>query len=121
MDEHGFLYLTDRKRDIILSGGSNIFPRHIEEVLYSHPSVLEAIAVGVPDDTWGETVHAVVVVRKGAPANGDELLAWCREKLPSGKRPRSVEFVADLPKNTYGKILRREVRARYWADRDRTI
>ena len=121
MDAQGFLYLTDRKRDIILSGGSNIFPRHIEEVLYSHPAVLEAIAVGVPDETWGETVHAVVVVREGAPADGDALLAWCREKLPSAKRPRSVEFVADLPKNTYGKILRREVRARYWADRDRTI
>jgi len=121
IDAEGFVYLTDRKRDIILSGGSNIFPRHIEEVLYTHPAILEAVAVGVPDETWGETVHAVVVVRPGALADGDALLAWCRDKLPSAKRPRSVEFVADLPKNPYGKILRREVRARYWIARDRTI
>ena len=121
IDDEGFVYLTDRKRDIILSGGSNIFPRHVEEVLYAHPSVLEAVAVGVPHDTWGETVHAVVVMREGALRDGEALLAWCRDKLPSAKRPRSVEFVAELPKNSYGKILRREVRARYWSDRERAI
>ncbi|MDB5812537.1 MAG: AMP-dependent synthetase [Betaproteobacteria bacterium] len=121
IDEEGFLYLTDRKRDIILSGGSNIFPRQIEEVLYAHPAVLEVVAVGIPDNTWGETIHAVVVPRDGATADSAALLDWCRDRLPSNKRPRSVEFVQDLPKNTYGKILRREVRARYWTAQERQI
>ncbi len=121
LDDEGFLYLTDRKRDIILSGGSNIFPRHVEEVLYAHPSVLEVVAVGVPDPTWGETVHAVIVLREGQHADRETLLAWCREKLPSGKRPRSIQFVSELPKNTYGKILRREVRQWYWKSDNKIV
>ena len=121
LDSEGFLYLTDRKRDIILSGGSNIFPRHIEEVLYTHPAILEAVAVGVPDATWGEAVHVVVVLREGQQASIDSILTWCREKLPSNKRPRSVELVRELPKNTYGKILRREVREWYWKSDNKII
>ena len=121
LDADGYLYLTDRKRDVIRSGASNVFPRHVEEILYAHPAILEAAAVGVPDETWGESVHVVVVLRENATLDAEVLLAWCRERLPSNKRPRSVDFVAELPKNTYGKILRRDVRGWYWKSDNKIV
>jgi len=121
IDADGFVYLTDRKKDLIISGGNNIYPRVLEEVLHTHPAVHECIVVGVPDARWGELVHAVVIRRKGAELEADAFLAWCRDRLPGDKRPRSVEFVDELPKSNYGKILRREVRARYWSGRGRSI
>src|SRR3546814_115642 len=86
IDKDGFVYLTDRKRDIIISGGSNIFPREIEEVLYAHPAILEAVVIGIPDIVWGEIVHGVAVLRKGKHAEPAALLAWSRERLQSYKR-----------------------------------
>ncbi|HZY16370.1 MAG TPA: AMP-dependent synthetase, partial [Ramlibacter sp.] len=120
IDEHGFCHLVDRKNDVIVTGGSNVYPREIEEILYTHPEVKEALAFGVPDAVWGEKVHALVVPRTASPAP-DAFLDWCALHLAADKRPRSVEFVADLPKSDYGKILRREVRARYWQGRSRLI
>ncbi len=120
-DEDGFLYLTDRKKDLIITGGSNVYPREIEDVLAAHPNVVEAIVVGVPDDKWGERVHAVVVQRNGAGLEQGTFLSWCRERLSADKRPRSMELVDELPKSAYGKILRREVRARFWKSADRQI
>jgi len=121
IDRDGFVYLTDRKNDLIITGGSNVYPRDVEEVLFAHPAVREAVAVGVPDPRWGETVHAVVVLRAGAQGDAEGVLAWCRDRLASYKRPRSVEFVDELPKNAYGKILRREVRQRFWPATARNI
>lgn len=121
IDGDGFVYLTDRKKDLIVTGGSNVYPREIEEVLYRHPDVHEAVAVGVPDDTWGEHVHALVVARQDRAFDSTAFLAWCQERLSSDKRPRSVELVKELPKSFYGKILRRELRARYWQSSDRKI
>lgn len=121
MDADGYIYLTDRKKDFIITGGNNVYPREIEEVLYAHPSVHEAVAVGIPDQTWGETVHAVVVLKDGQSTEPDVLLEWCRTRLPTDKRPRSISFMSDLPKSAYGKILRREVRDPFWKGMARRI
>jgi len=121
MDERGYLYLLDRKKDLIISGGNNIYPREVEEVLQRHPAVYEVAVIGVPDPLWGESVHAVVALRPGQVVTEEELIAFCREHLASYKKPRSVEFVAELPKNAYGKILKRELRERYWQGRERRI
>jgi long-chain acyl-CoA synthetase len=121
IDTDGFVYLTDRKKDLIVTGGSNVYPREIEEVLYRHPDVDEAVAIGVPDDTWGERVHALVVARQGKTFDANAFISWCQERLSSDKRPRSVELVGELPKSFYGKILRRELRQRYWQNSNRQI
>lgn len=108
-DEDGYLYIVDRKKDMIIAGGFNIYPREIDEILYQHPAVLEACSVGVPDEYRGETVKAFVVLKPGATATEQEILDFCKERLASYKRPRMVEFLDALPKSTVGKILRREL------------
>jgi long-chain acyl-CoA synthetase len=110
LDEEGFLYITERKKDLIIRGGFNIFPRDIEEVLYGHESVQEAACVGVPDPKLGEEVRAFVVLRPGARATEEELINLCRERLAKFKTPKWVTFVAELPKNPVGKILKKELR-----------
>lgn len=110
LDERGYVYITDRKKDMIITGGMNVYPRQVEEVLYQHPGVEEACVVGVPSELWGETVHAVVVCRDGSDLTGEALVDWSKDRLPNDRRPRSVNMVSSLPKNNYGKILRREVR-----------
>src|SRR5690606_14160582 len=107
MDDDGYLYIVDRKKDMIIAGGFNIYPREIDEVLYQHPAVLEACAVGVPDAYRGETVKAFVVLKPGAQATEQEILDFCRERLAAYKRPKAVEFLPELPKSTVGKVLRR--------------
>lgn len=107
MDEDGFFYIVDRKKDIIIAGGYNIYPREVEEVLYEHPDVLECVAVGVPDPYRGETVKAFIVLREGSKVTEEELNSFCRESLASFKVPRIYEFRKELPKTAVGKILRR--------------
>jgi acyl-CoA synthetase (AMP-forming)/AMP-acid ligase II len=121
LDEDGYLYITDRKKDMIISGGANIYPREVEEILCTHPAVHEAAVIGVPDETWGESVKAVVVVRPGARVSAPEIVEHCQRHLASYKKPSSVEFVAELPKNAYGKILKRELRDGYWRGRARRV
>ncbi len=121
IDADGFVYLTDRKKDLIISGGSNVYPREVEEVLHRHPAVAEAVAIGIPDPKWGEAVHAIVVLRDGHRLTPEALLSWMRGRLADYKRPRSAEFVAEIPKSAYGKVLRREIRAGYWAGGERKI
>ena len=121
MDDEGYLYIQDRVKDMIVSGGENIYPREVEEVLAGHPAVAEAAAIGVPDERWGETVKAIVVLREGAAANPEELVAFCRARLGGFKLPRSVDFVAVLPRTASGKVLKRELRERYWAGRERRV
>ena len=111
LDEDGFLFLADRKEDMIISGGFNIWPAELENALASHPAVAEVAVVGVPHDKWGETPKAVVVLREGTSADEDELIEWTREKLGAVKRVTSVDFADELPKSAVGKVLRREVRA----------
>ncbi len=112
-DDDAFLFIVDRKKDMIISGGVNVYPKEVEEVLFAHPSVLEAAVIGLPDDTWGEAVTAVVVVRPDCELTEDELLEHCRGALAGYKKPRSVKFVAELPRNPSGKILKRELRATF--------
>jgi len=120
-DEDGFFYLVDRAKDMIVSGARNIYPREVEEVLYAHPAVREACVIGVPDDYWGEAVKAVVVLKPDIEATEQELIEYCRQRLASYKKPKSVDFVAALPKNAGGKIIKNEVKQKYWHGRDRRI
>lgn len=114
MDEEGYIYLEDRKKDMIISGGENVYPTEVENILVRHPAVLEAAVVGVPDEHWGEKVHAVIVPRKGMEVDLQELLDFCKDKLAGYKRPKSIEMVDSLPKSATGKTLRRKVRELYW-------
>lgn len=113
VDEDGYLYLVDRKKDMIISGGQNIYSREVEEVLFAHPSILEAAVIGVPDEKWGETVRALIVRRAKTSLTEAEVIAHCRAKLASYKKPRSVVFIDQLPKLASGKVNKRELRARY--------
>ena len=109
-DADGFYFIVDRKKDMIIRGGFNVYPREVEEVLYGHPAVAEAAVIGVPDDRLGEEVKAVVALKPGAEADGPALIAYCRERLAAYKAPRFVEIIAALPKGPTGKILKRELR-----------
>jgi long-chain acyl-CoA synthetase len=110
MDDEGYLYIVDRKKDMIIAGGFNIFPREIDEVLYEHPKIQEACAVGLPDKYRGETVKAFIVVKQGETLSEEEVFASCREKLAAYKVPKLIEFMDELPKSAIGKVLRRELR-----------
>ena len=121
VDNEGYIYIVDRKLDTIISGGFNVYPSEIEEILYSHPAVFEACAVGVPDEKWGEAVKAVVVLKKGRTCSEQELIVYCMSSLASYKKPHSIDFVQDLPKNPNGKILRRVIREKYWHHKDRRV
>jgi acyl-CoA synthetase (AMP-forming)/AMP-acid ligase II len=110
-------YICDRKKDMIISGGMNIYPAEIEAALEAHPDIYEAAVFGIPSEEWGETVHAVVVRQPGSRPEADDVIAFAREHLASYKIPRSVSFLDELPKTGSGKILKRELRAPYWAGR----
>jgi acyl-CoA synthetase (AMP-forming)/AMP-acid ligase II len=115
-DEQRYLYLVDRTSDMIITGGFNVYPREVEDVLMTHSGVAEAAVLGVPDDVWGESVRAFVVAREGARPSAEELDQLCRSRLAGFKKPRSYEFIGEIPKNAYGKPLRRALRARAGAD-----
>jgi long-chain acyl-CoA synthetase len=120
-DEDYYIYLVDRKKDMIISGGLNIYPAEVERVIYEHPMVSQCAVIGVPDDRWGEAVKAFVLVRKGKHVSEDEIIQFCRKSLASYKKPKSVEFVEELPRNPQGKILKRVLREKYWAHLERKI
>jgi long-chain acyl-CoA synthetase len=120
-DSKGYIYIVDRKKDLIITGGENVYPREVEEVLYRHPAVAEAAVIGVPDQLWIERVHAVVVLKKGQHAKEDEIVEFCKKNLARFKAPKSVEFIESLPKNPQGKILKRELREKYWTGFERKI
>jgi acyl-CoA synthetase (AMP-forming)/AMP-acid ligase II len=115
MDEKGYVFILDRTKDMIISGGSNVYPREVEELIMQHPAISEACVIGVPDRLWGEAVKAVVVLKPGAQATPKEIIDFAGERMASYKKPKSVDFVTALPKNQYNKILKRELRDRYLA------
>jgi long-chain acyl-CoA synthetase len=119
LDEDGYLFLTDRKIDMIISGGANVYPAEVEAMLYRHPAVGDCAVIGVPDPEWGEQVKAIVEPR--SPVGADELIAFCREHLAHYKCPKTVDFIEALPRDENGKIRKRELRERYWAGRARKI
>jgi acyl-CoA synthetase (AMP-forming)/AMP-acid ligase II len=121
VDDEGYIYIVDRKKEMLVSGGFNVYPSEIESVLAQHPAIYEVCVVGVPDDHWGETVKAVVVLRDGARADDGEIMDFCRGRLADFKRPRSVDFVPQLPKNGNGKLSRKDVREHYWRGRERRV
>jgi long-chain acyl-CoA synthetase len=110
MDKDGWFYLVDRKKDMINAAGYKVWPREVEDVLYTHPAVREAAVVGVADSYRGETVKAVISLRPGTSATQEEIIAFCKERMAAYKYPRTVEIIDDLPKTVTGKILRRELR-----------
>ena len=118
-DEDGFYYLVDRKSNMIISGGENVYPSEVESMLGAHEHVKEVAVIGAPDPKWGERVHAVVVLHSGAASTEDELLAWCRDRIAGYKRPRSISFIGDneMPRTATGKILHRILKSRY-SERD---
>ena len=113
MDEEGYVYLAGRGDDMIIRGGENISPEEVENVLGSHPKIDEAAVIGIPDPEWGQEPRAVVVLKKGKQASEEEIIEFCRSRLSSFKRPRSVVFVDALPRNALGKLLKKEIREKY--------
>lgn len=121
IDEDGYIYMRDRKADMIVTGGENVYPKEVEDVLYQHPAVQECAVVSAPDDRWGERVQAVVALREGEQASEEELIAFCKERLGGYKSPKSVEFWDAIPKTPIGKIIRKEVKANFWEGKDRKV
>ena len=120
-DEAGYLFLYDRFKDMIVSGGENVYPAEVENVLSAHPAIFEVAVIGVPHERWGETVKAVVVLRPGHEVQEKQLIEFAREQLARFKCPTSVEFTDVLPRNASGKLLKRELRRIYWKGQDRAI
>jgi len=117
-DEEGYYYIVDRRQDMIISGGSNIYPAEIEGTLHSHPKIMEAAVIGVPNERWGESIKAIVVLKPGESATEEEIIEYCKANAADYKKPRSVDFVDELPRNPSGKILKRILREPYWKDRN---
>ena len=113
-DEKGFIYIVDRKKDMIVTGGENVYSIEVENVLYMHPAISEAAVIGIPDPVWVERVHAVAILKEGAASTEDEIITFCKEHMASYKAPKAVDFVESLPKNPQGKILKKEIRSKYW-------
>ena len=121
LDDKGYLFIYDRVKDMIVSGGENIYPAEIESALFGHPAVADVAVIGVPDERWGEAVKAVVVKKPGADLTAGELITWARDRIAGYKLPKSVDFIEALPRNPTGKILKRELRLPYWGDRVRQV
>jgi len=121
VDEDGYIYIMDRKSDMIISGGFNIYPREVEEVLMSHPGVAEAAVIGVPHEMWGEAVKAVVVLKDGTNVSEAQIIEHCKRNLAGYKKPATVDFIKEIPKNLYGKVNRRMLKEPFWKGHDRWV
>jgi acyl-CoA synthetase (AMP-forming)/AMP-acid ligase II len=120
-DAAGFIYRVDRKKDVIISGAFNIYPKEVEDVIVTHPAVKEVAVIGIPDEKWGEAVKAFVVPMEGAQITEQEVLDYCKERMASLKKPKSVDVLPELPRNPYGKIMKTALREPYWKGRERMI
>lgn len=120
-DEEGYLYIVDRKKEMIITGGYNVYPSEVERALCRHPAVLEALVIGVPDERWGEAVKALVVLRPGESPEASDIIAFTDKEIAGYKKPKQVEFLGEIPKNAQGKVLRREIREKHWAGRARRV
>ncbi|MFQ6014201.1 MAG: long-chain-fatty-acid--CoA ligase [Anaerolineae bacterium] len=121
IDEEGYVTIVDRKKDMIITGGENVYSTEVENVLYAHPAILEAAVIGVPDDLWGEAVKAVVVLKEGAEVTSEEIISFCKDRLTSFKAPRSVDFVQSLPRTGSGKIFKKGLRDEYWEGYEKRV
>jgi long-chain acyl-CoA synthetase len=121
-DEDGYFYILDRLKDMIVTGGENVYSGEVEAVIYQHPAVSEVAVFGIPDKTWGEVVMACVVLKPTQALSADEMIAYCRLSLANYKVPRRIEFLkSELPKNGSGKILKRQLREQFWAHEQRAV
>ena len=120
-DAEGYYYIVGRSKDMIISGGENIYPAEVESAICDHPDVAEAAVIGIPDDKWGEAVKAIVVMKPGKQASATDIINFTRTRIAGFKTPKSVEFMDALPRNPSGKILRRNLRDPYWAGKDRQV
>jgi acyl-CoA synthetase (AMP-forming)/AMP-acid ligase II len=121
LDEDGYLTISDRKKDIIITGGENVSSIEVEDAVFSHPSVAEVAVIGVPHDKWGETIKALVVTAPDVEVTEAEIIAWCKERLARYKAPTSVDFVESIPRTATGKVQKFRIRAPYWEGRERTV
>jgi len=121
MDEDGYIYIVDRKKDVIISGGENISSREVEEAVYIHPAVLECAVIGIPDPKWGEAVAALVVLKPGQTATEEEIIQVCQENLAGYKKPRTITFVESLPRTPMGKVMKEALREEYWKGYERRV
>ena len=121
MDEDGYVYIQDRMKDMIISGGENVYPAQVESAIYGHPAVAEVAVIGVPDDTWGEAVKACIVPRAGVTLDEASVIEWTRERIAAFKVPKSIDVIEAMPRNASGKILRKDLRAPYWEGRERQV
>lgn len=121
LDEEGYLYIQDRVKDMIISGAENIYPAEVENAIYGHADVADVAVIGVPDEKWGEVVKAIIILKPGATRKPDDIIAHARARIAAFKVPKSIDFVDQLPRNASGKVLRRELRAPYWAGRARKV
>ena len=120
-DEDGFLFIHDRVKDMIVSGGENVYPAEVENAIFGHPDVADVAVIGVPDEKWGEAVKAIVVAKPGTQPSPESIIAWARERIAGYKCPKSVDFIEALPRNPSGKILRKDLREPYWAGHERRV
>jgi long-chain acyl-CoA synthetase len=121
LDEDGYLYIHDRVKDMIVSGGENVYPAEVENVLMAHPDIADVAVIGVPHEKWGETAKAIVVKVPGSTVTEDEIVAYAKERLATFKCPTSVDWVDMLPRNPSGKVLKKDLREPYWEGRDRRV
>ena len=121
LDSDGYLYIHDRVKDMIVSGGENVYPAEVESALFGHPAIADVAVIGVPDEKWGESVKAIVVKKPGVEADPADIIAFARERIAGYKVPKSIDFVDSLPRNPSGKILKRDLRAPYWEGRARQV
>ncbi|MEE4143946.1 MAG: AMP-binding protein [Halieaceae bacterium] len=121
IDAEGYLHITDRKKDMIISGGFNVYPSEVEQVIWSHPAVQDCAVIGVPDEKWGEAVKAVIELNEGQTVTAEEIIALCKEKLGSVMAPKTVDFVPSLPRSPVGKVLKKDLREQYWQDSGRKV
>jgi acyl-CoA synthetase (AMP-forming)/AMP-acid ligase II len=120
-DEDGYVFIHDRVKDMIRTGGESVYPAEVENALFGHPSIADAAVIGVPDDTWGEAVKAIVVLKPGATRDAADIIAWARARIAHFEAPKSVDFIDLIPRNITGKVLRRELREPYWKGHDRRV
>lgn len=121
IDAEGYLHITDRKKDMIISGGFNVYPSEVEQVIWSHPAVQDCAVIGVPDEKWGEAVKAVIELNPGQTVTAEEIIDLCKNKLGSVMAPKTVDVIASLPRSTVGKVLKKELREQYWQNSDRKV
>ena len=121
MDEEGFVYIQDRIKDMIVSGGENIYSTEVEAALFAHPDIIDAAVIGVPNEKYGEVVKACIVKKEGSDLTEEDVINFCKDRIASYKKPQSIDFIDEVPRNASGKVLKKVLREPYWKDQDRQV